>query len=166
MTDFFPLVKFTTIDQVTANKLLVQFGHTIGPVWRGAHGNAISCQALYELETPVGVVTAHHLVRETVGGGNTHLTRENTVELSRLACARPGLTRVVIRLWREFVFPTLGYRFAVSYSDNAQHTGNLYRFDGWKKSGQSKSGPDTRTGRPGRDKTIWTWELPDTTNFS
>jgi antitoxin VapB len=85
------------------------------------------------------------------------MTRENTIELSRLCAARAGLCRVALRLWREFVFPTLGYQYAVSYQDADLHNGNTYRFDGWERVGYSHSGTDTRSGRSGRDKYAWAW---------
>lgn len=84
-----------------------------------------------------------------------------TAELSRLAASREGLCRVVLRLWREFVFPSLGYEWAVSYSDNAIHRGELYRCDGWQKVAQARSGTDRRSGRPGRNKSVWVWPRPD-----
>lgn len=91
-------------------------------------------------------------------GGLHHLTRENTCELSRLCAERPHLCRVALRLWREFVFPQLGYRYVISYQDADMHSGNTYRFDGWKRAGFSSSGTDTRSGRRGRRKWIWVWE--------
>ena len=36
---------------------------------------------------------------------------------------RPGLCRVVLRLWRELVFPFTGYEYAISYQDEQLHTG-------------------------------------------
>jgi hypothetical protein len=42
--------------------------------------------------------------------------------------------------------------------DAAQHRGNLYRFDGWRRAGYSRAGgTDRRSGRPGRHKWIWVW---------
>lgn len=105
----------------------------------------------------VAVATSSSLIRECVGGGLKHLTRQNTIELSRLCAARSGLCRVMIRLWREFVFPQLGYEYAISYQDADLHTGNTYRFDGWKREARSRSGTDSRSGRKGRDKWIWVW---------
>jgi hypothetical protein len=66
---------------------------------------------------------------------------------------------VALRLWREFVFPTLGYRYAISYQDADLHNGNTYRFDGWKRLPLiGRSGPDSRSGRLGRRKYVWLWE--------
>ena len=85
------------------------------------------------------------------------MNRDNTIELSRLCASRGGLCRVALRLWREFVFPAMGYEFAVSYQDADLHNGNTYRFDGWERVGRARSGTDTRSGRPGRDKWVWVW---------
>ena len=95
-----------------------------------------------------------------VGGGLKYLTRENSIELSWLCAARSGLCRVALRLWREFAFPSLGVRFAVSYQDADLHKGHTYRFDGWTRRAYSRSGTDTRSGRPGRNKYVWVWERP------
>lgn len=91
----------------------------------------------------VAVVATDTLIRERVAG----LRRCDAVELSRLCAARPELSRVVLRLWRVFVFSVLaherGFRWAVSYQDTALHRGDIYRFDGWV--------------RIGRRKIIWDW---------
>jgi len=68
----------------------------------------------------------------------------------------------MLRLWREMVFPALAAvhrrEIAVSYQDEALHSGNLYRFDGWQLLGKGGGGGrDTRTGRPGRKMKIWGW---------
>ncbi|MEM9597062.1 MAG: hypothetical protein AAGD06_22510 [Acidobacteriota bacterium] len=105
----------------------------------------------------MAVVVASTLIRERVGGGLGHLTRETTVELSRLCACRPHLCRVVLRMWREFVFPVLGFEAAVSYQDADLHTGHTYRFDGWRRAGFASSGTDQRSGRRGRRRWIWVW---------
>ena len=115
--------------------------------------------ALYENGRAVALTMAASLIRECVGGGADYMVRENTIELARLCAERPGLCRVALRLWREFVFPKMGYRYAMSYQDADLHNGNTYRFDGWKRVAFSHSGTDTRSGRPGRSKWIWQWEL-------
>jgi len=149
------MVAFSPVSLPEANQMLSAWGHKMGELHRGNQSGW--CHALFHEQKPVGVVTASTLIAPTVGSAN-HLNRENCVELSRLAAARPGLCRVVLRLWREFVFPALGYEYAMSYSDNALHRGEVYRCDGWKKVGVSRSGKDTRSGRPGRNKTVWVWE--------
>jgi hypothetical protein len=151
----FPLVTFEEIDLLLANSLLETWGHKMGSLNRG--NQAGTHYALMHNGRPVALAMTSTLIRECVGGGLQHLTRENCCELSRLCAERPGLCRVALRLWREFVFPQLGYDFAISYQDADIHNGNTYRFDGWKRMGYSSSGSDSRSGRKGRKKWIWVW---------
>lgn len=155
MFSMFPVVTFTETTLDEANRLLVLWQHKMGELRRG--NQDATCHALLHGGRPVAIVTASNLIAANVGGGADWLTRENAIELSRLCAERPGLCRVVLRLWREFVFPALGYRYAVSYQDADLHTGNTYRFDGWKRVAFAHSGTDTRSGRPGRDKWVWVW---------
>lgn len=152
----FPLVTFEAIDLTEANRLLVEWGHRMGPLLRGNSG-ALQCHALFVHSKPVGLACTSSLIRERVGGGLGHLTRRNTVELSRLCAAEPWACRVVLRLWRETVFPGTGVAAAISYQDADLHTGNIYRFDGWHRAAFSSSGTDSRSGRRGRRKYIWVW---------
>lgn len=151
----FNFVAFNPISLEEANQCLVKWGHRMGPLHRGNQG-AI-CHALIHNNCPVAVTTASNLIAPVVGGADW-LTRSNCIELSRLCAERSGLCRVALRLWREFVFPVLGYRFAASYQDADLHTGATYRFDGWQRVAKSHSGTDTRSGRPGRNKWVWVWE--------
>lgn len=153
----FPAAAFDSISLAYANTLLVGWGHRMGPLNRG-NSAALHCHALFAHGNPVAVVCTSSLIREHVGGGLSHLTRANTIELSRLCAGETWACRVALRLWREVVFPNTGYDFAISYQDAAMHTGNVYRFDGWKRAGFSSSGTDSRTGRRGRRKWIWLWE--------
>lgn len=153
----FPLAAFDAVSLQQANALLLAWGHRMGPLERG-NSAALQCHALMAHGEPIALATTSSLIREHVGGGLSHLDRSNAVELSRVCAANPWGCRVVLRLWRELVFPALGYRFAISYQDAALHTGNLYRFDGWQRMGYSSSGTDSRTGRRGRRKWIWVWE--------
>jgi len=151
-----PLVEFSDCSLHEANTLLAAWGHKMGELKRGNQG--AWCHVLLANGEPQAVTTASNLIAANVGGGLKQLTRENTVELSRLCAVRPGLCRVALRLWREFVWPTLGYEYAISYQDADLHTGNTYRFDGWERVGQpARSGTDTRSGRPGRTKWVWLW---------
>lgn len=152
----FPIGAFDVISLEDANTLLVKWGHKMGPLKRGKQG--AWCHALFHKGRPVAVTTASYLIRERVGGGLGHLTRENTVELSRLCAERPGLCRVALRLWREFVFPDLPFEAAISYQDADLHKGHTYRFDGWARSPKmARSGVDRRSGRIGRRKWVWVW---------
>lgn len=152
----FPLCSFEEISLFEANKLLVQWGHKMGAMKRG-NQEGIN-YALLNNNKPVAVAMTSTLIRECVGGGLKHLTRENCCELSRLCAERTGLCRVALRLWREFVFPQLGYEYAISYQDADLHNGNTYRFDGWERQAYSSSGTDKRSGRKGRKKWIWVWK--------
>ena len=147
-----PLASFEPISVDDLNDCLLAWGHKMGPL-RRPYQHLDRAYGLFHDGRIVGVVSTSPLVSEAVAG----MGREQCCELSRLCCARPDLCRVVLRLWREFVFPTLGKPWAVSYQDAAAHTGGLYRFDGWVRLGGSRSGPDRRSGRPGRRKVIWGW---------
>ena len=152
----FEVVTFRQATLFEVNQCLEVWGHKMGPVLRG-NQSGINHLLMHGKE-PVAATTVHTLIRENVGGGHKELTRENTIELSRLCAVRPGLCRVALRLWREFVFPNLGYQYAMSCQDADLHNGNTYRFDGWTRGGFARSGKDTRSGRPGRNKWVWIWE--------
>lgn len=148
------LVSFDPIPLADANHYLMSWGHQMGELHRGNQGAL--CHALFHGGHPVAVTTASRLIAPVVGNC-PWLTRDRAIELSRLCAERAGLCRVALRLWREFVFPALGFPFAVSYQDADLHTGATYRFDGWQRVGKSRSGTDTRSGRPGRNKWVWQW---------
>lgn len=162
-----PLVWFDRIDRSEANLLLAKWGHKMGPIARQVDSEI--CHVLIGSGEPVALTAASTLIREHVGGGLMHLTRENTIELSRLCAARPGLCRIALRIWREFVFPGIGFPVAISYQDADLHNGATYRFDGWRRVGFSHSGTghqakEVRQGlaesgprMKGRDKWIWQW---------
>jgi antitoxin VapB len=154
VNNWFPLVRFEPIASDLCNALLDRWGHKMGPLARPFPSQA---HALYHVSDPVCVVTHSCLIAPHVADGLGVLTRENTIEVSRLCAVRPGLCRVGLRLWREFVFPALGYPWALSYQDADLHSGNTYRFDGWERVGFSHSGSDKRSGAKGRNKWIWIW---------
>lgn len=153
-----PLMPFVCFERITleqANHCLTEWGHKMGPCVRGnskGWSHALICDG-----KPVAVTVAATLIRDAVGNA-PGLDRSNTVELARLCAVRPGLCRVAIRLWREFVFPALGYQFAINYQDSELHNGNTYRFDGWTRISYSHSGVDSRSGRKGRNKWVWMWQ--------
>lgn len=154
MAMIFPVVALERIERQECNRFLEEWSHKMGPLNR-----PIDSGECFGLRSDVGVtaVISHSsLIRERVAG-NDLLNRETTVEVSRLCAVRPGLCRVALRLWREFVFPESGYRVAISYQDADLHSGNTYRFDGWTRIGYSSSGTDQRSGRKGRRKWIWGW---------
>lgn len=139
-----------------ANTLLALWGHRIGPIARpmGILGAHALCGRHGE---PVGVAITATLIRERVAGLPSH-GRHNTCELARVCASRPHICRPLVRLWREFVLPTLPYRYGVSYQDAGLHVGDLYRHDGWTRCAYSHSGTDSRSGRRGRNKWIWLWD--------
>ncbi len=153
----FQPVRFEAISRDELNLCLSAWGHRMGPVRRPTGGWSHGLRQGDEL---VAVAATDVLMMPRVAGRG----RREAVELSRLCAARPDLCRVVLRLWRAFVFPALarerGYRWAISYQDAVIHGGNPYRFDGWTRMGFSRNGPDSRTGRPGRQKVIWGWQTP------
>ena len=148
-------MSLASIDRETLNSALVDWKHKMGP-WNRPSYREWFC-GLYHHDELMAVAAAGDLIRDRCAG----FTREEAIELGRLCAARPDLCRVMLRLWREFVFPELsrehGCEWAISYQDRAQHTGNLYRFDGWVRVGMSRSGTDQRSGRRGRNKAIWGW---------
>lgn len=149
----YPATWFDVISLGTANSLLEEWGHRMGPLRRPINGD--TAHALVHRGSPVAVTIASTLIRANVGGGLAHLTRETTVELSRLCASRPGLCRVALRLWREMALPELPFSAAISYQDADLHNGDTYRFDSWRRAGYSHSGTDSRSGRRGRNKWIW-----------
>jgi hypothetical protein len=155
MNLFRPTASFESASLEAVNLLLEKWGHKMGPLRRGNQG-AI-CHILFHGDEPVAVTCASTLIASVVGGGLQELTRDNSVELSRLCAVRSGLCRVALRLWREFVFPALGYKHAISYQDADLHNGHTYRFDGWQRAARSRSGVNTRNQKPGRDKWVWVY---------
>lgn len=155
---FSPIAAFQECDLDVANTYLIRWDHKMGPLKRPKGGDP-GCHILLFEGEPVAVTTTSTLIREGVGGGLRNvLTRQNTIELSRLCAIQPGLCRIMLRMWREFVFPSLAYEYAISYQDRELHTGDTYRFDGWVKVRPSRAGgKDQRSGREGRDKWIWVW---------
>lgn len=154
-----PLASIDSIDRDTLNECLVAWGHRMGPYTRPKF--AIEAHhALFQDGVPVAVAAAGETAREVVG--QTGIRRDQCVELIRLCAVRPHLCRPMLRLWREIVLPSLllahRRQLAVSYQDEALHSGDLYRFDGWVEIGKGGGGgTDARTDRQGRKMKIWAW---------
>ena len=146
------LAAFDAIDMDAANGLLERWRHKMGPCRRPL--GTLQAHSLRFHGEPVGVVVTADLVRETCAG----LSRHDAIELARLCCATRDISRVLLRLWRLLIFPAYRRRWAVSYQDASLHSGDLYRFDGWKVIGHSRSGTDRRSNRRGRSKRIWGYE--------
>jgi hypothetical protein len=149
---FPPIAHLEAIDRGVLNRALVAWQHKMGPWERPDFGKA-RFHGLFHNGELVAIAATDQLIAETCAG----LGRHEALELGRLCAVRPGLCRPMLRLWREFIFPAYGYRWAVSYQDAIEHSGNLYRFDGWVKLGTSSSGTDQRSGAKGRRKVIWGW---------
>ena len=154
-----PLAHLDAISLPDANASLVQWQHRMGAVNRPM--GFVASHGLFHHGKLCSVAVSAALIRETAGG----FSRNQAFELARLCACRPDLCRVMLRLWREMVFPaicaTRGYEWAISYQDEALHSGNSYRFDGWVRVQEhARSGTDQRSGRVGRTKTVWAWH-PD-----
>ena len=150
-----PLAHLAAIEKPELNRCLEAWEHKMGawnrPTFRGwFHG-------LYHNGDIIGVTAAGDLIRERAAG----FTRDEAFELARVCCVRPHISRPMLRLWRELVFPALcarhGWTWCISYQDAVLHSGELYRHDGWVRVGYSNSGTDKRSGRKGRKKVIWGW---------
>ncbi|MBO2461185.1 hypothetical protein [Actinomadura violacea] len=168
----FPLhvAGWATIPLEQANTLLTAWRHSLGPVRRPFGSQA---WLLDVGGTPAAVAVSCSIVSPTV-----HSFRRNqVVELARL-CSAPDArwaTRVALRLWREVAatrWPYWHVAAAVSYSQNARHGGDIYRFDGWTKV-STKCGNETSATatwskvrdrhHPARGpKTLWLWRFTET----
>jgi len=133
----------------------------MGPLHRPRYGDFGGAHGLRHDGHLVAVVATERMIAaETCG-----LTRDQAFELARVCAVRPGLCRVAVRLWREFVFPAMcdserGRVWAISYQDAVIHSGALYRHDGWVRLGTTRSGTDKRGRegtRRGRSKVVWGW---------
>lgn len=158
----FPVVAFDRIDDAAADNALVAWGHWLGacnrPFGRQSFGLFIE-QALLAVAVSASTVNGH------CGG----FDRAEVVELARL-CAHPhhrDLTRVALRLWRKIspgfwsgqYWPVVAL---VAYSDSTRHTGDLYRFDGWKKVADARGSEVANWGRGKRrinPKRVWAFRL-------
>lgn len=152
-----PLIALDAIDRDELNRCLIAWQHKMGP-WERPQNFPEWFHGVRHNGELVAVLAAAALIKEPVAG----LTRADAIELGRVCATRPALNRAAVRLWREFVFPSLcavnGHTWVVSYQDAVMHTGGLYRFDGWVRLGTSRSGTDPRAlggGRTGRSKVIW-----------
>lgn len=156
-----PIVGVYPMDVAGANRLLVEWGHELGPVERPFHQEAFSLDVG---NRPVAVAVSASIVSATAGG----FGRFESVELARQAACERWANRVMIRLWRETLaelWPCWPVKAAISYSKNSMHSGDLYRFDGWEKvrddAGSSGGGTYSRK-RSNTDavfgkKTLWLW---------
>lgn len=158
-----PMAGLYPLGIADANLLLTEWGHRLGPVHRPFRQEAYG----FEVDgRVVALATSGSIVNGPVAG----LERDEVVELTRLASSEPWGCRVMLRLWREVCAPrwkSWPAKAAVSYSHNAMHPGNLYRFDGWEKvredAGSTGGGTWSRV-RKNSDavfgkKTLWLWRF-------
>jgi len=123
------------IENTEANDLLVAWGHKLGPCNRPFHQEAFG---LFVLDRPVSVAISASIVNGPVGPSDRSVQyqRDEVVELARQGSCERWANRVMLRLWREVcapLWPCWPVKAAVSYSHNAMHSGNMYRFDGWER---------------------------------
>jgi hypothetical protein len=125
-----PIAGLYPLDVAEANRLLVAWGHNLGPL------NRPFTMLAYAVELdgrPVSLAMSASTVGATAGG----YPRTAVVELARL-CTDPAhrwATRVMLRLWREACaprWPDWPVVAALSYSQNKHHEGHIYQLDGWK----------------------------------
>lgn len=128
---------FAPINKDQANELLVAFGHPLGPFTR-----PFGYQA-WDLAID-GQAVAVAVSGSTVGATAAGYKRREVVDLARIARHpdHPGIMRVMLRLWRDYLGPSWDYwdapvQAAVSYVLPGKW-GNLYRFDGWRKYGDCR----------------------------
>lgn len=159
-----PLLAVEPVTMDTANDLLVQWRHRLGPVTRPfrQEGYVLLVQG-----APISVATSGSIIHGPVAG----YALQEVVELTRLASAPGGswATRIMLRAWREVcapAWPCWSVKAAVSYCQGAYHSGGAtYRTDGWERFSDvagSKGGGQWSRPRPADDprlgaKTLWVW---------
>jgi hypothetical protein len=158
------IARFGVCEEQEANEALVRWDHWLGACSRPF--GSISYGLWWEDQLVAVAVSAS--TSASVCGG---YPRKSVVELARL-CADPDhrdLTRVMLRFWRKAAaidwakyWPVEAY---VSYSDRARHTGDVYRFDGWKKIRDVRGGTagGSRAGvKRYEAKSVWAYTLTPT----
>ncbi len=168
MDVMFPLVSFDIIPNEIADDLLTQWGHWLGGCNRpfGRQSFGLSVEGLGLISVAVSAST----VNKRCAG----FDRKSVVELARCA-SDPNhrwATRVCVRLWREVAPKCWSSKYwpveaVVSYSNSLRHTGNLYRFDGWKRYGDVRggvAGGNWSKGQKIDPKTVWYHRTNQTIN--
>jgi hypothetical protein len=174
-----PMAGLYPITMDEANDFLVRVENKLGPVHRPFHQEAFG----YEVDGRlVAVATSGSIVNGPVGAAYERngqrmvpfpdrpegFARNEVVELTRLAATERWMCRLMVRQWRELCaarwasWPAV---VAASYSHNAMHSGDLYRFDGWTKvredAGSAGGGSWSRkryaTDAAHGSKTLWLW---------
>ncbi len=157
-----PLVVFGRVDDAEADSLLVEWDH-----WLGGCGRPFGRQSFgLVIDGEILSIAVSASLRWPVAG----YKRNEVVELARCAShpEHGDLTRVCLRLWRKIAAREWALRYwpvrvYISYQNAIRHTGNLYRFDGWKRVAETRGGVTGRNARRGRQhydpKIIWAWEV-------
>jgi hypothetical protein len=160
-----PICGVYPMDVDEANTLLVTWGHRLGKCHR-PFGQQAFC--LRVQGQPISLAISASIVSATVA----EYVRQRVVECARL-CSHPQASwanRLMLRLWREVCAPLWPYWSVdalVSYSQNAHHSGNLYRFDGWQRYAEncgSSGGGSWSHKRSTKDavygrKTLWLYRV-------
>jgi len=160
-----PIAGVYPIEVDEANARLVGWEHKLGPCNRPFRQEAYGLEVGGDL---VAVAISASIVNGPVAG----YQRGQVVELARLGAANRWANRVMLRLWRETcaqLWDCWPVEAAVSYSHNALHGGDLYRFDGWERvrtdAGSSGGGLWSRKREQGDavygKKTLWVWRYKD-----
>jgi hypothetical protein len=175
----FPLVTWDVCENELADRCLQAWGHWLGKCNRPYGRQSF---ALTLAGDTIAVAVSASTVAPTCAG----YPRGEVVELARL-CAHPlhrDMTRVALRLWRvtagiqwqgKMNRPDLlhsrGWKWQmrayVSYANATRHSGDIYRFDGWRRAAKVKgSGGDGTWGRKQKaePKTVWVYELSEGVN--
>jgi hypothetical protein len=143
-----PISQIADIEMTEVNAALLRWEHRIGACSLPNHD--MWAHGLVEYDRLVGVAIAASLIRVTAAS----LTLSEAFKLAYLCAARPDQCRVVLRMWREFVFPSLCRTYD---QDESLHSGDTYWFDGRVQLGRSRRCTNKRSGRMWRSKTIWGW---------
>jgi hypothetical protein len=165
-----PIAGLVPVSEGEANQLLVRWGHDLGPCERpfGSEAWVLDIDG-----RAVSVAISASTVSANIPCPLLDRTYERgqVVELARL-CSDPAerwATRPMLRLWREIAAPRWSYwpvLAAVSYS-TSRHTGDLYRWDGWRlgneHTGISRGGGTWSKRRPADHeaagpKRLWIWD--------
>jgi hypothetical protein len=163
-----PLVAWNRIPDCEADAALEQWGHWLGASTRPFGRQSFGLWLGTEL---VAVAVSASTVNRRCAG----FDRRECVELARL-CAHPehrNLTRVALRLWRITAPPAWSsvywqVRACVSYANAIRHTGDIYRFDGWRKVADVPggiAGGNWGRGKQYDPKSVWVFVLENETNM-
>lgn len=162
----FPLASWEEIPLKEADDALISWAHFLGPCNRPFGQQAFGLSTLTS-----GLITVA-VSASTVSVTCAGRARGELVELARL-CSAPShswATRVALRFWRELSVPVWARQYwpvraAVSYANTVKgHTGDIYRFDGWKRWGAvrgGRAGGNWSRGKTYDAKTVWIYEYPE-----